>query len=220
MSRTELINYFFDNILGYKKSYLEIGLCDPNKNYYNVHSANKESVDPFVEQPELYEYEMRNVVTYKMTSDDFFLNYKKTYDLIFIDGLHIASQVVKDIKNSYNSLNPGGYIIIHDCLPVKKEFQDESRPCTTWNGTVWKAIVNLYKAGIDYNTLDINPNSSEPGEEGCCIIKYNGIRDFSLYDATTLDYDEVFSNIKIRNSIMHVISEDEFYNIYKKELKK
>lgn len=210
MSRTDLINYFFDNILGYKKSYLEIGLCDPNKNYYNVHSANKESVDPFVEQPELYEYEIRNVVTYKMTSDDFFLNYKKTYDLIFIDGLHIASQVVKDIKNSYNSLNPGGYIILHDCLPTQKEHQDESRPCVTWNGTTWKAIVNLYKAGIDYNTLDT--------DQGCSIIKYNGVRDFSLYDVTTLDYDDVFSNIEIRNSLMHVITEAELFDIYKKEI--
>ena len=45
-TKTELINYLFEYKLGYKKSYLEIGLSYPEGNYYYVFSANKESVDP------------------------------------------------------------------------------------------------------------------------------------------------------------------------------
>ena len=32
-----------------------------------------------------------------MTSDEFFIQNKNTFDLIFIDGLHIYEQVIKDI---------------------------------------------------------------------------------------------------------------------------
>lgn len=46
-SRTDIINWLFRNRLGYKKSYLEIGLSNPEANYYLVESANKECVDPY-----------------------------------------------------------------------------------------------------------------------------------------------------------------------------
>ena len=54
-----------------------------------------------------------------MTSDEFFSQNKETFDLIFIDGLHIHEQVLKDIDNSLNVLNENGVILLHDCLPAK-----------------------------------------------------------------------------------------------------
>ena len=43
--------------------------------------------------------------THKMTSDHFFSINKDNFDIIFIDGLHEYSQVMKDIKNSLKFLN-------------------------------------------------------------------------------------------------------------------
>lgn len=212
MTRTDIINYFFDSILGYKKHYLEIGLGNPYDNYINVRCAYKECVDPIKEERYTKFYNIDNILTYRMTSDEFFATNKKKYDLIFIDGLHIGSQVVKDIINSYSALNDGGYIILHDCLPLKEEHQlDDSKLSLTkyncWNGSVWRAIINLYRADINYNTVDT--------DQGCCIIKYNGSKDFSNYIETSLSYNEAFSNTNVRNTLMHVITEKEFLKIYK-----
>lgn len=183
----------------------------PEHNYFNVYSANKECVDPmydedethvFLDSPEKKRWVIDTVLTYRMTSDEFFAQCYKKYDLIFIDGLHIADQVTRDIVNSYNHLNSGGYIVIHDCLPPGEENQREETRPTIWNGTTWKAIPNLYKAGIEYYVVD--------ADFGCGIIKYNGPRDFANYSASNLSYNEVFDNIELRNMIMHVISEEEF----------
>ena len=38
------------------------------------------------------------------------------FDLIFVDGDHTANQVLKDLKNSWNILIDGGYLILDDYL--------------------------------------------------------------------------------------------------------
>ena len=213
-TKTELINYLFEYKLGYKKSYLEIGLSYPEDNYYYVFSANKESVDPLCDDDILVcdnnvrKYIIDNVLTYRMTSDDFFAQCDKKYDLIFIDGLHIADQVQRDIINSYNHLNEGGFIVIHDCLPPfeARQFEDNYEDMINrglgWNGSTWKALPNLDKAGLDFQVLDI--------DEGCGIIKYDGPKDFSNYTVTDLSYNDVFLDTDVRNKIMHVKSIQEF----------
>ena len=87
-----------------------------------------------------------------MTSDEFFVWLEKndpnrTYDVVFIDGLHKSYQVKKDIENSLKFLNPNGYILLHDCNPPTSHMAREDYVVNghyePWNGTVWKAIYNL-----------------------------------------------------------------------------
>ncbi len=52
----------------------------------------------------------------KNTSNDFFSNNFKSFDLIFVDGDHSSEQVKKDINNSWKMLNNGGYLILDDYL--------------------------------------------------------------------------------------------------------
>ena len=119
-------------IIDYKKykSYLEIG-CDRNQSFSNISIDRRVGVDP-VEGG-----------THKMTSDDFFLNNKDNFNLIFIDGLHEYSQVMKDIHNSLNCLTEDGIIILHDCLPRSLFEQAVPRSQHIWTGDVWKAIVEI-----------------------------------------------------------------------------
>ena len=53
---------------------------------------------------------------FKMTSNKFFLNNSKKYDLIFVDGDHSSAQVKIDINNSWKVLNKGGYLILDDYM--------------------------------------------------------------------------------------------------------
>ena len=110
------------------KKYLEIG-CDKDQIFSNIAIDFKIGVDPV---------QGGNV---RKTSDDFFKSNSDKFDIIFIDGLHEYDQVNKDIKNSLKALNDGGVILLHDCLPKSYFHQALPRSRMSWNGDVWKNIV-------------------------------------------------------------------------------
>lgn len=144
--RSVIINKLLE--LTDKLNYLEIGVRDPKKNFDKIICKNKYSVDPGVEFS-------LNPVDFKMTSDDFFESLNKgeihelsnvKFDLIFIDGLHLADQVQHDIQNSLKYLSEKGFIVLHDCNPPTEFHQREcysfvnSPAGSFWNGTTWKAF--------------------------------------------------------------------------------
>jgi hypothetical protein len=110
------------------KKYLEIG-CDKDQIFSNILIDFKIGVDPI---------QGGNV---RKTSDDFFKNNLDKFDIIFIDGLHEYEQVNKDINNSLKALNDGGIILLHDCMPKSYFHQAVPRSRMSWNGDVWKNIV-------------------------------------------------------------------------------
>jgi len=173
------------------KSYLEIG-CDDNQLFSKVNIENKFGVDPI---------KGGNI---RKTSDVFFSTNKKKFDLIFIDGLHVYSQVKKDILNSLKCLNNNGIILVHDCLPDSLSKQAVPRYKMTWNGDVWKAIVDLRKLdSIEIYTCKI--------DQGISIIQ-------NKKNSSVLNIDKDISKLKFKdfyynhNLYMRIISKDEFKN--------
>ena len=120
-------------------SYLEIG-CDDDYSFSQIEVEKKIGVDPY------------SGGNYKGTSDEFFLKNSECFDCIFIDGLHEYDQVYKDIINSLKFLNEDGIILLHDCLPPSIHQQAVPRYKRTWNGDVWKAIVNI-RTNANYDTV-------------------------------------------------------------------
>lgn len=138
IKRFDIINYLIEK---YKLiNYLEIGVFQ-GENIRKIKASHKDGVDPGAEGYVVPE------VNYHMTSDAFFDLIKGyediKYDIIFIDGLHHADQVTKDIENSLNHIVDGGFIILHDCNPVSYEAQLVPRQTIAWNGDVWKAFVDF-----------------------------------------------------------------------------
>jgi len=145
-SRTTIINYLL-TFLNRECNYLEIGVRFPEDNFNQIKAKNKFSVDPGLENAE-------NPVDYKMTSDDFFASIAKgdllqkdiQFDVIFIDGLHLAHQVDADIQNALNYISDDGFIVLHDCNPptewhARETFDFALSPANvSWNGTTWKAF--------------------------------------------------------------------------------
>lgn len=144
--RTDVINYVL-KYLNKETKYLEIGVRYPEENFDKIISENKYSVDPGTEN-------FINPADFKVTSDEFFkqlsdgkiLNKEIRFDVIFIDGLHLADQVERDIDNSLEFLNQDGFIILHDCNPptafhASEEYLYRMSPSEGyWNGTTWKAF--------------------------------------------------------------------------------
>ena len=150
--RYDVLNYFAR--LRNCKSYLEIGTAT-GRCLQRVGCSHKVGVDPSprAEGPEWQ--------VWKMTSDSFFAANRSKFDLVLIDGLHLAGQVLRDIYNSLDALNRGGVIALHDCNPSTEEAQlpDESlAEGNKWNGDVWKAIayVKKYEPGLFCQVLDLD----------------------------------------------------------------
>jgi hypothetical protein len=114
-------------------SYLEIGV-DMAGCFNKVNCAYKIGVDP-----------NSKFATHQIPSNHFFRLNEDKFDLIFIDGLHTAEQVEEDIINTWEVLNKGGLIVVHDINPETEEAQSETRISTPWRGTVWRAWVGLMK---------------------------------------------------------------------------
>ena len=93
----------------------------------------------------------KNIIKYKQTSDDFFIINKKQFDVIYIDGYHKGSQVLKDFKNSWKVLKTGGIIIFDDY--IWKFFDKiEDNPCYA---------INIYLRIIKNNIKIMNVSNSQ-----------------------------------------------------------
>ena len=152
MTRTDIIQLLIDKIKA--KSYLEIGVSG-GENFQTIRCENKVGVDP----------ELTSPATIFLTSDEFFKQNKDTFDVIFVDGLHHADQVLRDIIHSLKILNEGGYIVCHDMNPEKEEHQIIPFTGGTWNGNCWEAFVQLRQERSDLKMCVVNT------DHGCGIIQ-------------------------------------------------
>lgn len=175
MNRIEVINYFI-GFFNYKK-YLEIG-CHNGVCFKDIKAEYKVGVEP----------NKNRFATHYMTSDDFFKNNKDIFDIIFIDGLHIYEQVMKDIDNALVVLDKDGIIIVHDCNPSSEIRQRVPQESGGWNGNVWKAIVDVrQRQDVDVITLDTDQGLG-------IIIKRNNINVLEKLDVDLLKYSDLEKN--------------------------
>ena len=92
-------------------TYLEIG-CAADDCFKNVEASRKIGVDPI------------RGGTERMTSDEFFEQSRRKFDVIFVDGLHLLDQARRDVDNAEKALRDGGVIVLHDCLPPTLQSTD------------------------------------------------------------------------------------------------
>lgn len=197
-SRTEIINFL---LLQSKNTtnYLEIGVRNPDDNFNLINADKKYSVDPGIEFKS-------NPVDFKMTSDVFFkklsnneiLSTEIKFDVIFIDGLHLAEQVNKDIINALKFIKDDGFIVLHDCNPpsewhARENYQYLHTPAYEfWNGTTWKAFLK-WRFNSTVNSCCIDSDwgvgvISKNHEIGKSITSDNSFFEFTILDENRVHY--------------------------------
>ena len=201
MNRISIINSLIEK---HKyKTYLEIGVRNPDDCLNHINCDLKHGVDPGVEG----DYP----VTFNMTSDEFFKINKLTYDIIFIDGLHIDEQVERDIINSLSILNKNGSIVLHDCNPpqifhAREDYGDYSTPAGGyWNGTTWKAIVKVRSEINDIYTSVVDT------DWGVGIIQKSETPNKIINDNLFYSYNKFSQN---RKYYLNLISPNKFISQY------
>ena len=201
-TRTDLLNHLASKYQ--LKRYLEIGVQNPAQNFDKIQCEEKVSVDP----------DPKANATFRCTSDYFFTstevknkmmkNNEPMFDLIFIDGLHTAEQVKKDFENALKILSPNGFIVLHDCNPLKEEHTIVPRPTPTghWNGDVWKLAAAMYGYdNLNRATVDI--------DNGCMVFRNDDDWTTCNWGISQMHWAEFDRN---RAKYLNLISWDEFVN--------
>jgi len=191
MNRIEIINGLIQKN-NYKR-YLEIGVRGGDC-FNNINCENKVGVDP----------DKGSAATIFNTSDEFFKSFKGKFDIIFIDGLHHADQVEKDILNSLKHLSNGGTIVMHDCLPTSKRMQEiPLMEQSEWTGDTWKAYFKLRTERSDLEMAVVDC------DWGCGIIR-PGKQEIVVTDKPHT-YEHFLIN---KHSWMNIISTGQFVKNY------
>ena len=209
MNRFDIINRLIEK--NNYSSYLEVGVSNPDDCFNRIKVEDKVGVDPYPTkgQPNIYE----------TTSDLFFSVCEKPIDIIFVDGLHLEGQVIKDIENSLKLLTEGGSIVVHDCNPTTKEVATEVAPWWakaqqrrvyqpivseemeeelghTWYGTSWKGFVYFRMHRDDLKMLTIDTDC------GCGIIQRGSQERYPIVD--NLQWEDLEGDRKKMLNLMSV----------------
>ena len=151
--------------------------------------------------------------TVRMTSDEFFKTNNQYFDIIFVDGLHEANQVYKDIRNSLRWLLPGGTIVMHDCNPHGNLSLTAMFPrpesAIIWNGDTWKTAVAMRLVqDLEIVIVDIDqgvgvirrrPNRHPLAQD---LIEFLGVSPISMLD------NDIFRSRK--DQIFRLLTIDQF----------
>ncbi len=206
-SRHEIINDYLVHCpyqFSHRVKYLEIGV-EWGHTYTKIISDNKTGVDPSPKWDD-------NTIVRK-TSDAFFaeLPPDTKYDIVFIDGMHHAENVWRDLRNALQHLTPGGVVIIDDVLPQTEEEQWRiprkhvkedgilKYGGSPWTGDVWKAIY-MFMRMVKPKTQEFRVYSHPTNYRGVLALKPNDTKEWVINmpeevprEAYVLDYTQDFS---------------------------
>lgn len=175
--RIDLLNYLI-SVFDAPCRYLEIG-CAADDCFKHICAEDKTGVDPI------------RGGTERMTSDEFFATGPDSFDVIFIDGLHLKEQCARDFDNAEAHLKPGGLIVIHDALPPTFESTDPAvmedalgrgeavDSVGMWCGEVWRVLVDLRRRSDldmvlwphDLGCVIARPGASAPVKGRCATYQ-------------------------------------------------
>lgn len=193
MKRYDIINKLIER--HEYSDYLEIGIRH-GESFRAVRCDRKTGVDPDPSPG------MTSTVL-SITSDEFFANNTNSFDIVFIDGLHEADQVERDILNSLKVLNSNGCIVCHDMNPIEEIHQKVPMESTLWNGDCWKAWVRLRSVLENKHMFVVDT------DHGCGVIRAGTQSPISIPDPLTYEYLD-----GDRRNVLNLISVSDFLSAH------
>lgn len=153
--------------------YLEVGVWR-GATFDKVPAARKVAVDPaFRLDPPAGERDEPGTDYHEVTSDEYFaglVGRDELFDVIFLDGLHVYEQTLRDLMNALDHLQPDGVVVVDDThppshlcsLPDRDEYfavrdyigETDKR----WMGDIYKLVwfVDTFCPHLTYRTIADN----------------------------------------------------------------
>lgn len=150
-------------------SYVEIGLGHGRSLALAGSGTKAIGIDPYQGFWERLNYVCPHAPAklFPLTSDDFFAQHdlreamgQDTFDLGFIDGLHLFEQALKDFINLERYARKDSVILIHDCLPIAPIVAERDRCTGFWTGDVWRIIpcLKTFRPDLKIMTIPTKPS--------------------------------------------------------------
>lgn len=150
-------------------SYVEVGLGHGRSLALAGPDTKAIGVDPYQGFWEKLNYVCPHgpATLFPLTSDDFFKQYdlsqvmdRESFDLGFIDGLHLFEQALKDFINLERYARKDSVILIHDCLPIAPIVAERERCTGFWTGDVWRIIpcLKAFRPDLKIMTIPTKPS--------------------------------------------------------------
>jgi hypothetical protein len=220
MNHIQIINHLIKKY-GYK-NYLEIGVHTKSVCFDHIKAEHKTGVDPGYENPD-------ESVDYPIESDDFFdalraglTEFPPDYrwDIIFIDGLHLAPQVERDVLNSLRHLSENGTVVMHDCNPTaeviaREEYKNPSRKNLVFNGTTW--YDEMCWCGTTWKAF-YKFRASVPDISMWCVEDDFGVGIIRFGKQTLAPFNNPYYEYKVmdanRKEHLNLITSEQFLNMF------
>lgn len=149
------------------KAYVEIGVATGATLALARPPCMAVGIDP---KPSLQGGIATSVKLFPLESDTYFASRDlrtdleaPSFDLAFIDGLHVFQQVLRDFINVERFAAPHSVVLIHDCIPIDPFTATPERRSSFWTGDVWKVMAALLKWRPD---LDVQSVATPPSGLG------------------------------------------------------
>jgi len=182
-----------------ESKYLEIGV-EYGETFQRVHFLNKIGVDP---DPKYNDASIQ-----RMTSDDYFrfgVSHDIMFDVVFIDGMHHAENLIDDFNNTLQHLSDGGIVFLDDVMPhshdeqlkvPRRHYYENGilKYREPWTGDVWKVLYYMLLENLvpDHTQLFFHPHyrgvamlpqptKRIPPEAKEIVNQYDYWRDFPRY---------------------------------------
>ncbi len=119
----EIGSYVGESTIIFSKHFKNVVSIDPYINNYDPDDV----VCSYADFEDVYEKfmertaDIRNIINFRLKSDDGIKVLKRKFDFVYIDGVHTYEQVKKDIINYLPFINENGFIGGHDYLEFWKD---------------------------------------------------------------------------------------------------
>ena len=198
MTRTDVINVLFGKNEHFT-SYLQIGVGDPpDATFINILAYQKQGITTMRMQA-------WNGGFYDPGSIDFWAAcpLEQKYDVIFIQSIYEFDQVYADVHHAMEHLNEDGFIVIHGCNPLEKEWtipllQYSQGP---WIGAAYRAFIRLKYEHKDWSFFVVDEDF------GCGIITKRPVVKNKCMRLSSLDW-ETFE--KFRKELLNLVTFEEY----------
>lgn len=189
--------------------YLEIGVCQ-GKTFDKVPAPRKVAVDPaFRFDHAAMAQAHPEAAYYPVPSDDYFGSYadpKDEFDVVYLDGLHVYDQTLRDLLNALERLQPRGVIVIDDTRPStyisamrdhRESYRERVRVGSTnkeWMGDVFKVVyfIQAFCPYLRYATIANNHGQT---------VVWRGTRDeaprFNLSGIVDLTFEDFTESLDV-----------------------
>ncbi len=183
--------------------YLEIGV-NRGTTFHRVPAASKVAVDPVFE----FDVDERRAAHpeasyHQVPSDEYFATIvepDQQFDLIYLDGLHVVEQTLRDLMNALHHLAPRGVIVIDDTRPptylaslpdrenffqVRRWLGEDKR---AWMGDVYRLVyfIETFCPHLSYRTI-----ANNHGQTVVWRTRRTGVPERALREVAELTFEQL-----------------------------